>query len=46
MAELNGVDITGTIYEGTNTHVFRALRISDNQSVILKTTATAHPSHP
>ena len=44
MAELNGVDITGTIYEGTNTHVFRALRISDNQSVILKTTATAHPS--
>ena len=44
MAELNGVDITCTIYEGTNTHVFRALRIFDNQPVILKTTATAHPS--
>ena len=44
MAELNGLDITGTIYEGTNTHVFRALRASDNQPVILKTTSNAHPS--
>ena len=44
MAELNGVDITGTIYEGINTHVFRAVMRDDNAPVILKTTANTHPS--
>ena len=44
MVELKGFDITGTIYEGTNTHVHRAVRTGDNQPVILKTTATIHPN--
>ena len=44
MVQLNGIDITETIYEGTNTHVFRAIMRDDNAPVILKTTANTHPS--
>ena len=44
MVQLNGIDITETIYEGTNTHVFRAVMRDDNAPVILKTTADTHPS--
>ena len=44
MAELNGIDITGTITKGTNTHVFRAVTRDGNAPVILKTTANTHPS--
>ena len=44
MVEFTGFDITGTIYEGANTHVFRAVKADNNQAVILKTTSSAHPS--
>jgi len=44
MVQLNGIDITETIYEGTNTHVFRAVTRDGNVPVILKTTADTHPS--
>ena len=44
MAELNGIDITGTITKGTNTHVFRAVMKDDNAPVILKTTTNTYPS--
>ena len=44
MAELNGIDITGTITKSTNTHVFRAVIRDGNVPVILKTTADTHPS--
>ena len=33
-----------SLYEGDNTHIYRASGISDNHPVILKTTATTHPS--
>ena len=44
MSQLSDFERIGSIYEGGNTHVFRALRKHDNQPVILKTTATTHPS--
>ncbi len=44
MAGIADFDITTAIYEGANTNVFRAVRMSDNQPVILKTTSNAHPS--
>ena len=44
MVQLNGIDITETIYESTNTHVFRAVTRDGNVPVILKTTADTHPS--
>ena len=44
MAKLNGIDITATITEGTNVHVFRAVMREGNAPVILKTTANTHPS--
>jgi len=44
MSQLKDFDRIGTIYEGTNTHVSRAVRKYDSQAVILKTTATTHPS--
>ncbi|MCP4577647.1 MAG: serine/threonine-protein kinase PknK, partial [Deltaproteobacteria bacterium] len=44
MAELNGIDITGTITKSTNTHVFRAVIRDGNVPVILKTTTNTHPS--
>jgi len=31
MIEYTGFDITGTIYEGANTHVFRAVKADNNQ---------------
>ena len=34
--------IQNPYYEGTNTHVYRALRTSDNQPVILKKIVGAH----
>ena len=44
MTELKNFNITGTLYEGANTHVYRAVNTEDNQPVILKTTASVHPS--
>ncbi len=44
MSQLSDFSRVGTLYEGTNTHVFRAVRKHDNQPVVFKTTATAHPS--
>ena len=44
MTEFKNFDITDTLYKGANTHVYRAVNADDNQPVILKTTATAHPS--
>ena len=44
MSEFRDFDISDSIYEGTNTHVYRAVRTSENRPVILKTTANAHPS--
>ena len=44
MTEFKNFDITNTLYKGANTHVYRAVNTDDNQPVILKTTATAHPS--
>ena len=44
MAEFNGIDIVDTVYEGTNTHVFRGIIRDENQPVILKTTSSTHPS--
>ena len=44
MVEFPDFDIADTIYESANTNVHRALRTSDNQSVILKTTSSTHPS--
>jgi predicted ATPase/signal transduction histidine kinase len=44
MSEFTDFDITGTIYEGINTHVFRAVIRDDSRPVILKTTANVHPS--
>ena len=44
MSQLSDFERIGSIYEGGNTHVFRALRKHNNQPVILKTTATTHPS--
>ena len=44
MSEFTDFDITGTIYEGINTHVLRGVMRDDSRPVILKTTATAHAS--
>ena len=44
MAEFNGIDIIGTVYEGINTHVFRGIIRDEKQPVILKTTSSTHPS--
>ncbi len=44
MTEFKDYDITATLYKGPNTHVYRAVNATDNQPVILKTTATANPS--
>ncbi len=44
MTEFKDFDITDTLYQGANTHVYRAVNTDDNQPVILKTTASAHPS--
>ncbi len=42
--QLSGFDWSSTIQVGSNTHVFRAVRKHDNRPVILKTTATRHPT--
>ena len=44
MTKFKDFDITGTLYEGANTRVYRALKGDDNRAVILKTTANTHPS--
>ena len=44
MTKFKNFDITGTLYKGPNTQAYRAINTDDNQPVILKTTATAHPS--
>jgi len=44
MSRLSDFDVIDTIYEGNNTHVYRAVRTSDNNPVILKTTATTRPT--
>ena len=44
MTELKDFDITATLYQGANTHVYRAINADDHQPVILKTTTTPHPT--
>ena len=44
MTEFKDFDITGTICEGANTHVYRAVKADDDHAVILKTTSSTHPS--
>ncbi len=44
MTQFKDFSITSTLYQGANTHVYRAVNTDNHQPVILKTTATAHPS--
>lgn len=43
MIVLNGYDILAQVYESVNSEVYRAIRIADNQPVMLKILKQEYP---